>query len=78
MGSLDHPFNPISVALGAEAGFVAPAIDVDAKGLSEILARAAKHKGTSIVEVFQNCNIFNDGAFHFISDRKERPTSIAA
>jgi 2-oxoglutarate ferredoxin oxidoreductase subunit beta len=73
MGSIDHPFNPISVALGAEAGFVARAIDVDAKGLAVILARAARHKGTSLVEVFQNCNIFNDGAFHFISDRKERP-----
>lgn len=73
MGSLDHPFNPISVALGAEAGFVARAVDVDAKALTAVLARAAQHKGTALVEVFQNCNIFNDGAFHFISDRKERP-----
>ena len=73
MGSLDHPFNPISVALGAEASFVARAVDVDAKALSAVLVRAAEHKGTALVEVFQNCNIFNDGAFHFIADRREKP-----
>jgi 2-oxoglutarate ferredoxin oxidoreductase subunit beta len=72
MGSLDHPFNPISIALGAEASFVARAIDVDAKGLPAVIKRAAEHKGTALVEVYQNCNIFNDGAFVHISDRKQK------
>ncbi|MGC6418472.1 MAG: 2-oxoacid:ferredoxin oxidoreductase subunit beta [Bradymonadia bacterium] len=72
MGSIDQPFNPVSVALGAEASFVARAIDVDAKGLQAIIKRAAAHKGTAFVEVYQNCNIFNDGAFVHISDRKEK------
>src|SRR5881296_2842207 len=61
MGSLDHPFNPISLALGAEATFVARAIDTDRVQLTEVLRRAAKHRGSAIVEIFQNCNIFNDG-----------------
>jgi len=66
MGSLDHPFKPISVALGAEASFVARSIDVDPKHLSDIVTRAAKHKGTSFIEIYQNCNVFNDHAFeHF-------------
>jgi 2-oxoglutarate ferredoxin oxidoreductase subunit beta len=72
MGSLDHPFNPISVALGAEVTFVARAVDVDAKGLQSIIRRAAEHVGTAFVEVYQNCNIFNDGAFVHISDRKQK------
>lgn len=72
-GSLDHPFNPISIALGAEASFVARSIDVDAPHLQEVIKRAAAHKGTALVEIFQNCNIFNDGAFAFIADRRERP-----
>jgi 2-oxoglutarate/2-oxoacid ferredoxin oxidoreductase subunit beta len=72
LGSIDYPFNPIRVALGAEATFVARAIDTDAKGLPAIIKRAAEHKGTAFVEVYQNCNIFNDGAFTFISDRKQK------
>lgn len=72
-GSIDHPFNPIAVALGAEASFVARSIDVDAKHLQDMVKRAAAHEGTALIEVFQNCNIFNDGAFAFISDRRERP-----
>lgn len=62
-GSVDGPFNPISLALGAEATFVARAIDSDRKGLTEVLTAAAKHRGTSLVEIYQNCPIFNDDAF---------------
>ncbi len=66
MGSVDHPFNPISVALGAEASFVARSIDVEPKHLESVLEAAAVHKGSAFIEVFQNCNVFNDGAFqHF-------------
>ena len=68
MGSIDHPFNPLSVALGAEATFVARAIDTDRKHLTEVLRRAAAHKGAAFVEVFQNCNIYNDGAFDVVRD----------
>jgi 2-oxoglutarate/2-oxoacid ferredoxin oxidoreductase subunit beta len=63
MGSLDHPFNPVSVALGAEATFVGRAIDSDRKGLTEVLNAAAAHRGTALVEIFQDCPIFNDGSF---------------
>ena len=63
LGSLDHPFNPISVALGAEATFVARALDSDRKGLTAVLAAAAAHRGTALVEIFQDCPIFNDGSF---------------
>ena len=62
-GSLEHPFNPISVALGAEATFVARTIDVERKHLPEMLRRAAAHRGSAFIEIYQNCNIFNDGAF---------------
>ena len=62
-GSLDSPFNPISLALGAEASFVARAIDSDRKGLTEVMTAAANHRGTSLVEIYQNCPIFNDDAF---------------
>ncbi len=70
MGSVDYPFNPISLALSAEASFVARGVDVDAKGLGAVLDRAAKHKGSAFVEIYQNCNIFNDGAFDYLTDRK--------
>ena len=63
MGSLDHPFNPVSVALGAEATFVARSIDNERAHLAETVERAARHEGTAFIEVYQNCNIFNDGAF---------------
>ena len=69
-GSLDHPFNPLSVAIGAEASFVARAIDTDRKELTEVLRAAAEHKGTAFVEIFQNCNIYNDGAFDFVREDK--------
>ena len=63
MGSLDHPFSPVSLALGAEATFVGRALDSDRKGLSEVLRAAAEHPGATIVEILQDCPIFNDGSF---------------
>jgi 2-oxoglutarate ferredoxin oxidoreductase subunit beta len=70
LGSLDRPFNPISLAIGAEATFVARSIDTDRAHLTEVLRAAANHRGAAFVEIFQNCNIFNDGAFDFVRDDK--------
>jgi 2-oxoglutarate ferredoxin oxidoreductase subunit beta len=67
-GSLDAPFNPVSLALGAEATFVARTIDSDRKHLTSVLEAAAKHEGTALIEIYQNCNIFNDGAFDHLKD----------
>ncbi|MGB5017032.1 MAG: 2-oxoacid:ferredoxin oxidoreductase subunit beta, partial [Candidatus Nanopelagicales bacterium] len=72
MGSLDYPFNPLSLALGAEATFVARAIDSDRKHLTEVLRAAANHEGTALVEIYQNCNIFNDGAFEPLKESTVR------
>ncbi|AYY15711.1 2-oxoacid:ferredoxin oxidoreductase subunit beta [Actinobacteria bacterium YIM 96077] len=72
MGSLDAPFNPISLALGAEATFVARTIDSDRAHLTSVLHAAAAHRGTSLVEIYQNCNIFNDGAFEILKNRDTR------
>lgn len=69
MGSLDHPVNPLAFALGANAAFVARSMDRDPKHLKAMLTRANDHKGTSLVEIYQNCNIFNDGAFFAFTDR---------
>jgi len=63
MGSIDHPFNPVSLALGAEATFVARTIDSDRKHLTSVLTAAATHRGAALVEIYQNCPIFNDGAY---------------
>ncbi len=71
-GSIDHPFNPISVALGAEASFVARSIDTETKHLQEVIARAAQHKGSAFVEIYQNCNVFNDGAFENVTDKNTK------
>jgi 2-oxoglutarate ferredoxin oxidoreductase subunit beta len=68
-GSLDHPFNPIAVALGAEATFVARTIDNDRQHLTDVLRQAAQHQGTAFVEIYQNCNVFNDGAFDLLRDK---------
>jgi 2-oxoglutarate ferredoxin oxidoreductase subunit beta len=68
VGSVDRPFNPISLALGAEATFVARTIDSDRSHLIEVLRAASEHRGTSLVEIYQNCNIFNDGAFELVKD----------
>src|ERR1700755_3337119 len=71
MGSLDHPFNPVSLALGAEATFVGRALDSDRTGLTEVLRAAAEHRGAAVVEILQDCPIFNDGSFDPL--RKEGP-----
>ncbi|MFC7528059.1 2-oxoacid:ferredoxin oxidoreductase subunit beta [Actinoplanes sp. GCM10030250] len=71
-GSADSPFNPLSLALGAEATFVARTIDSDRKHLQSVLRAAAEHEGSAFVEIYQNCNIFNDGAFDLIKDASSR------
>lgn len=71
-GSSDAPFNPISLALGAEASFVARTIDSDRKHLQSVLRQAAEHQGSAFVEIYQNCNIFNDGAFEVLKDPETR------
>jgi 2-oxoglutarate ferredoxin oxidoreductase subunit beta len=75
VGSADHPFNPISVALGSGSTFVARSIDVDAKHVQDVIRRAHKHRGTSFVEILQNCNIFNDGAWDSLSDKETKADS---
>lgn len=76
MGSVDHPFNPVALALGAEGTFVARTMDSDRKHLTEVLRQAAEHRGTALVEIYQNCPIFNDGAFELIKDRSEQEARI--
>ena len=76
MGSLDNPFNPVSLALGAEATFVARTIDSDRKHLIEVLRAAAAHRGTSFVEIYQNCPIFNDDAFASMKDAETSADAI--
>src|SRR4029453_3521427 len=71
-GSADSPFNPLSLALGAEATFVGRTIDSDRKHLQSVLRAAAAHEGSAFVEIYQNCNIFNDGAFELIKDPNTR------
>jgi 2-oxoglutarate ferredoxin oxidoreductase subunit beta len=75
-GSVDQPFNPVSVALGAEASFVARTHDVDRKHMIEVFRRAYEHRGGAFVEVYQNCNVFNDGAFDAILNRDARPNML--
>ena len=76
MGSLDNPFNPVSLALGAEATFVARTVDSDRKHLTHVLSAAAAHRGTSLVEIYQNCPIFNDDAFDAIKDNESKADAI--
>ena len=76
-GSVDAPFNPVSLAVGAEATFVARTMDSDRKHLTEVLRQAAAHRGTALVEIYQNCPIFNDGAFQLLKDRDEAEARIA-
>ncbi|HUN01422.1 MAG TPA: 2-oxoacid:ferredoxin oxidoreductase subunit beta [Niabella sp.] len=73
LGSIDHPFNPLALAMGADATFVARSMDRDPKHLQEMLVRSNAHKGASFLEIYQNCNIFNDGAFEMFTDKKSRP-----
>ncbi len=76
MGAIDNPLHPLSIAIGCEATFVARSIDVHIKHLGPVLQRAAEHEGTSFVEVYQNCNIFNDGAWEYASDRDQKPEHV--
>jgi 2-oxoglutarate ferredoxin oxidoreductase subunit beta len=77
MGSIDWPFNPVSLAIGAEATFVGRAIDTDKKGMTDVLRAAAAHRGSAFVEILQNCPIFNDDAWEFVRDDKEGVNRIA-
>lgn len=76
MGSLDAPFNPVSLAIGAEASFVARTVDSDRKHLTSVLRQAADHPGTALVEIYQNCNIFNDGAFGALKDKERAQEAV--
>jgi 2-oxoglutarate ferredoxin oxidoreductase subunit beta len=76
MGSVDNPFNPVSLALGAEGTCVARTVDSDRKHLTSVLSAAAAHRGTALVEIYQNCPIFNDGAFDSLKDRDSAAESI--
>jgi 2-oxoglutarate ferredoxin oxidoreductase subunit beta len=71
-GSLDHPFNPVALALGAEATFVARTHDMDRNHMIETMRRAHDHRGAAVIEIFQNCNVFNDGAFEKVTSREVR------
>ena len=75
-GSLDTPFNPVSLALGAEASFVARTLDSDRQHLTSVLRRAAEHRGSAFVEIYQNCPIFNDGVFDVLKDRTQAQARI--
>jgi 2-oxoglutarate/2-oxoacid ferredoxin oxidoreductase subunit beta len=75
-GSLDYPFNPVSIALGAEASFVARTHDMDRKHMQETFRRAHEHRGSAFVEIYQNCNVFNDGAFEEILAKDKRPEML--
>ena len=75
-GSLDHPYNPVSLALGAEASFVARTHDMDRKHMMDTFRRAYQHQGAALVEVYQNCNVFNDGAFEQITSKEARPKML--
>ena len=73
MGSIDHPFNPAALAMGADATFVARSMDRDVKHLQEMIKRSEAHKGTSFLEIYQNCNIFNDAAFEIFTEKGSTP-----
>jgi 2-oxoglutarate/2-oxoacid ferredoxin oxidoreductase subunit beta len=73
MGSIDHPFNPLALALGADATFVARSMDRDVKHLQQMLIRSNQHRGASFLEIYQNCNIFNDGAFEIFTEKSSKP-----
>src|SRR5687768_3493102 len=76
MGVIDYPVNPLSLAIASEATFVARSIDIDVKHLGSVVDAAAKHKGVSFIEVYQNCNIFNDGAFDYFAERSVRQDKV--
>jgi 2-oxoglutarate ferredoxin oxidoreductase subunit beta len=72
-GSLDHPFNPLALAMGADGTFIARSMDRDPKHMQEMLLRSNAHKGASFLEIYQNCNIFNDGAFEIFTEKGSKP-----
>ncbi len=76
MGSVDYPFNPIAVAMGVDASFVARSIDIEAKSLQDVLRRAYDHPGGAFIEILQNCNIFNDGAWESLTDKATKADTV--
>jgi 2-oxoglutarate ferredoxin oxidoreductase subunit beta len=76
MGAIDNPMHPLSLAIGCEATFVARSIDTNIKHLGMVLERAARHDGTAFVEVYQNCNVFNDGAWEYAKDRDQKADNV--
>lgn len=75
-GSIDHPFNPLALAMGADATFIARSMDRDPKHLQDMLKRSHTHKGASLLEIYQNCNIFNDGAFEVFTEKSSKPDEV--
>ena len=75
-GSVDYPFNPISLALGSGATFVARSMDRDPKHMQDVIKKAAEHKGIAFIEIFQNCNIFNDGAFELLTEKETKDDNV--
>lgn len=75
-GSIDYPFNPLSLAIGAGATFIARSLDRDPKHLKDMLKRAGEHKGTAFIEIYQNCNIFNDGAYFALTEKETKPDNV--
>ena len=75
-GSIDHPFNPLALVMGADATFIARTMDRDPKHLQAMLLRANAHKGSSFLEIYQNCNIFNDGAFEIFTEKGTKPEEV--
>jgi len=75
-GVIDHPFNPVSLALGANGTFVARTIDIEAKHMQEIISRGQAHQGTTFIEIYQNCNIFNDGAFENLTNKATKADNV--
>lgn len=76
LGSIDHPFNPLALAAGADASFIARSMDRDPKHLQAMLLRSHQHKGASFLEIYQNCNIFNDGAFEIFTEKASKPEEV--
>jgi 2-oxoglutarate ferredoxin oxidoreductase subunit beta len=75
-GSIDYPFNPVTLAIGANCSFVARSIDRDPKHLQSVIKRAAEHNGTAFIEIYQNCNIFNDGAFELLTEKETKEDNV--
>ena len=76
IGSIDHPFNPLALALGADATFIARTMDRDPKHIQAMLMRSHQHKGSSFLEIYQNCNIFNDGAFEIFTEKSSKANEV--